>query len=60
MGHPLQALAWLANLRSARGQSLPAGAFVFLGSVVETKWVARADHVVMDIDRLGCVEARFD
>jgi 2-oxo-3-hexenedioate decarboxylase/2-keto-4-pentenoate hydratase len=60
MGHPLQALAWLANQRSARGQSLPAGCFVFLGSVVETKWVARADHVVMDLDRLGRVEARFD
>ena len=60
MGHPLQALVWLANLRSARGQSLPAGSFVFLGSVVETKWLACGDHVLMDIDRLGRVEARFE
>jgi 2-oxo-3-hexenedioate decarboxylase/2-keto-4-pentenoate hydratase len=60
MGHPLQALAWLANQRSARGQHLPAGCFIFLGSVVETKWVARADRVVMDIEGLGRVEAAFD
>lgn len=60
MGHPFNALAWLANQRSRRGLSLAAGEFVFLGSVVETKWVARGDHVVMDLDRLGRVEARFD
>jgi len=60
MGHPFNALAWLANQRSRRGLSLAAGEFVFLGSVVETKWVTRGDHVVMDLDRLGRVEARFD
>jgi len=60
MGHPFEALAWLANQRSARGQHLPAGCFVFLGSVVETKWVASGDRVVMDIEGLGRVEAAFD
>lgn len=59
MGHPFEALAWLANQRSRRGLGIAAGEFVFLGSVVETKWVARGDHVVMDIDGLGRVEARF-
>lgn len=59
MGHPFEALAWLANLKAARGQWLRAGEFVFLGSVVETRWVAPGDHVVMDIAGLGVVEATF-
>jgi 2-oxo-3-hexenedioate decarboxylase/2-keto-4-pentenoate hydratase len=59
MGHPFEALAWLANKRAQRGLGIAAGEFVFLGSVVETKWVAAGDHVVMDIDGLGRIEARF-
>lgn len=59
MGHPLEALAWLANLKASRGQWLRAGEFVFLGSVVETRWVSPGDHVVMDIAGLGTVEASF-
>jgi 2-oxo-3-hexenedioate decarboxylase/2-keto-4-pentenoate hydratase len=59
MGHPLEALAWLANLRAAQGMPLRAGEFVFLGSVVATKWVEPGAHVVMSLDPLGRVEARF-
>jgi 2-keto-4-pentenoate hydratase len=59
MGHPFEALAWLASLMSQRGHGLRAGEFIFTGSVVETKWVAPGDHVVMDIERLGRVEATF-
>lgn len=60
MGHPMQALAWLANSLATRGQSLKRGQFVFTGSVVETKWVNRNDRVVMEIDSLGTVEAVFE
>jgi 2-keto-4-pentenoate hydratase len=60
MGHPFEALAWLANSLARRGRSLWAGEFVFTGSVVETKWVARGDRVVMQIERLGTVEAVFE
>jgi 2-oxo-3-hexenedioate decarboxylase/2-keto-4-pentenoate hydratase len=59
MGHPFEALAWLANLKASRGQWLSTGEFVFLGSVVETRWVSPGDHVVMDIAGLGAVEASF-
>ncbi|MBM3394128.1 MAG: hydratase [Betaproteobacteria bacterium] len=59
MGHPFEALAWLANNLALRGHSLRRGQFVFTGSVVETKWVNRGDHVAMEIDSLGKVEARF-
>jgi 2-keto-4-pentenoate hydratase len=60
MGHPFEALAWLANSLARRGRSLRAGEFVFTGSVVETKWVARGDQVVMTIEGLGTVEAAFE
>lgn len=60
MGHPFEALAWLANNLARRGQSLRAGEFVFTGSVVETKWVERGDHVLMRLEGLGEVEAVFE
>jgi 2-keto-4-pentenoate hydratase len=55
MGHPLAALAWLANRRSAGGDGLRRGEFVFLGSLVETKWLNAGDKVMIEIARLGSV-----
>lgn len=60
MGHPLEALVWLANRWSALGRGLPAGAFVTLGSVVETRWVSAGDEVVAEIEGLGEVRAVFE
>src|SRR5262245_12792558 len=60
MGHPFEALAWLANTLARRGKALRAGEFVFTGSVVETKWVQPKDRVLMKIDALGTVEAVFE
>lgn len=59
LGHPLDALAWLANLLAARGPGLRAGEFVSTGSVVETKWMARGDDAVVEVEGLGTVRARF-
>lgn len=53
MGHPFEALAWLANRYAALGRTLEAGAFVLLGSVVETRWIAAGDVVEVEIDGLG-------
>ncbi len=57
MGHPVTALAWLANALAERGQFLRAGEIVLTGSVVETRWLARGDHVVVTLSGLG--EARL-
>lgn len=59
LGHPLEALAWLANSLEARGSYLRAGEFVLLGSLVQTRWMQRNDLVQVDIDGLGKVKARF-
>ena len=59
MGHPFEALAWLANLRARLGLGLRAGEFVLLGSVVETRWVGPGDEVAVAIEGLGEVRATF-
>jgi 2-oxo-3-hexenedioate decarboxylase/2-keto-4-pentenoate hydratase len=59
MGHPFEALAWLANLRARLGLGLRAGEFVLLGSVVETRWVGPGDEVAVAIEGLGEVHATF-
>ena len=53
MGHPFEALTWLANHAAASGQPLQAGDVVLTGSVVETKWVEPGDRVLVAIEGLG-------
>ena len=60
MGHPFNALAWLANLMAGRGKTLRAGEFVLLGSIVETRWVSKGDAVKIELEGLGTATARFD
>jgi 2-oxo-3-hexenedioate decarboxylase/2-keto-4-pentenoate hydratase len=60
LGHPHHALAWLANHLAAEGRGLHAGQVVLTGSLVKTVWLKAGDSVVMQLDGLGRVEARFD
>jgi 2-keto-4-pentenoate hydratase len=60
LGHPHQALAWLANHLAEEGRGLHKGQIVLTGSLVKTVWLQPGDHVVMELDRLGRVEAWFD
>jgi 2-oxo-3-hexenedioate decarboxylase/2-keto-4-pentenoate hydratase len=53
MGHPFEALAWLANARSRNTVGLRRGEFVFLGSLVETKWLNAGDSATIAIEGLG-------
>jgi 2-keto-4-pentenoate hydratase len=59
LGHPLNALAWLANALAGRGRALAAGESVLLGSVVETKWVEAGDLVEIEIEGLGQASCHF-
>jgi 2-oxo-3-hexenedioate decarboxylase/2-keto-4-pentenoate hydratase len=60
LGHPLEALAWLANLKAGQGEALAAGEIVMLGSVVETKWLTRGDVVEIEIESLGTASVVFE
>ncbi|MFP6770943.1 MAG: fumarylacetoacetate hydrolase family protein [Alphaproteobacteria bacterium] len=53
LGHPLNALVWLADMRAARGMPLQEGEFVTLGSLVQTVWIEAGDEVIAEIDGLG-------
>ena len=53
LGHPLEALAWLANRLNDRGARLRAGEFVLLGSLVQTVWLTRGDRVEIEVEGLG-------
>ncbi|MFO1350316.1 MAG: fumarylacetoacetate hydrolase family protein [Gammaproteobacteria bacterium] len=53
MGHPFNALAWLANRYAELRRPLLAGQFVLLGSVVQTQWLKAGDRVRVAIDGLG-------
>jgi 2-keto-4-pentenoate hydratase len=59
LGHPHYALAWLANHLAEEGKGLHAGQIVLTGSLVKTVWLKAGDHVVMELDGLGRVEATF-
>jgi 2-keto-4-pentenoate hydratase len=59
LGHPHNALAWLANHLAADGKGLRAGEIVLTGSLVKTVWLNAGDKVVMELKGLGKVEATF-
>jgi 2-keto-4-pentenoate hydratase len=53
LGHPFEAVAWLANLLNRRGRMLDRGMVVMTGSSITTKFPAPGDRVRFDIDGLG-------
>jgi 2-keto-4-pentenoate hydratase len=59
LGHPHNALAWLANQLAADGKGLRAGELVLTGSLVKTVWLNAGDRVVMELAGLGSVAATF-
>jgi 2-keto-4-pentenoate hydratase len=59
LGHPHNALAWLANHLADEGKGLHAGQIVLTGSLVKTVWLDAGDSVKMELDGLGTVEAKF-
>lgn len=59
LGHPHNALAWLANHLAAEGKGLHAGQIVLTGSLVKTIWLNAGDSVAMELSGLGTVTADF-
>jgi len=60
LGHPLEALAWLAGSGAARAfGGLRAGQVVFLGSVTPPIWLDGPGPVRVEFEGLGAAELRF-
>jgi 2-oxo-3-hexenedioate decarboxylase len=59
LGHPLAAVAMLANHLGARDQQIPAGTFIMTGGVTEAVAVKAGDSVAVRFQDLGTVSMRF-
>jgi 2-keto-4-pentenoate hydratase len=60
MGHPLDAVVWLADHLASIGRGLLPGDVVITGSIVTTKTVTPGDLVLFDVEELGSVELRVE
>jgi 2-oxo-3-hexenedioate decarboxylase/2-keto-4-pentenoate hydratase len=60
LGHPLNALIWLAQHLAARGRALAEGEIVLLGSLVQCQWLQPGDAAATEIDGLGAVSVKFN
>lgn len=56
MGHPLNALSWLADKLAAAGTPLRRGMIVMTGSIVATRYPDAGDRVKVEISGLGAAE----
>jgi len=59
LGHPLEALAYVANHLGRHGKTLKAGEIVMLGSLVKTAWLDAGDSATGEIKGLGKVSLAF-
>jgi 2-keto-4-pentenoate hydratase len=56
MGHPLTALAWLADKLASAGAPLRRGMIVMTGSMVPIQYPVAGDRVLVEISGLGAAE----
>ena len=59
LGHPLEAVAWLANRLNAQGHDLEAGAFVMTGSSIRTTFPDAGQRYHFEVEGLGSVSTQL-
>ena len=59
LGHPANAVAWLANTLGALGIALKAGEVVLSGSLTAMSPIAAGDHLRVEIGGIGGCSVRF-
>jgi len=60
LGHPLDALAWLADHLASIGRGLLRGDVVITGSIITSKTVKAGDRVRFELEHLGNAELAID
>jgi len=61
LGHPVEAMVWIANRMAALGRDLQAGEFILTGSLTPVYWLNNVPaEAVISIDDLGDVRALFN
>lgn len=56
LGHPLDAVAWIANRRARLGWGLAAGTFISLGTMTPVVWVDEPAKFRIEVESLGSVD----
>ncbi|SFB21264.1 4-oxalocrotonate decarboxylase [Collimonas sp. OK607] len=59
VGHPATAVAMLANHLAASGEEIPAGSIILSGGITEAIPVQAGDSILLQVQSLGGVSARF-
>lgn len=60
MGHPFNAVAWIADHLAAHGRGLLRGDVVITGSLIKTQFASAGDLIRFSVEGLGDVELRVD
>ena len=60
LGHPLEVVAWLANLLNDQGTLLERDMLVMTGSSITTRFPDRPCHYRFEVDGLGAVEIDWE
>lgn len=59
LGHPANAVSWLAEKLFEFGESIEPGHVILTGSFVRPVWAQPGDHLIGDFGPLGTVSVRF-
>ena len=59
LGHPFNALVWLAGNLADRDRVLEAGEIILLGSLVQCQWLEPGDAAAIEIEGLGGASVQF-
>jgi 2-oxo-hept-3-ene-1,7-dioate hydratase len=59
LGHPGNAVVWLANKLAELGVAIEAGELILTGSFVRPVWAQAGDSIVADFGDLGTVDMDF-
>ncbi len=60
LGHPLDALGWVANHLAHSGRALMRGDVVITGSLVPSRFAQRGEQLRFELEGLGAVELGVD
>ena len=57
---PLESLAWVSNLFTSMGRTIPKNSVIITGSVIKTRAPESGDHVIYKVGQLSEVEIKVN
>ena len=57
--NPLESLAWVSNLLTSLGRTIPKHSVIITGSVIKTRAPHKGDHIIYKVEDLSEVEIKI-